>query len=158
MALLQEIGLFTIWSERIDNYVPDWVFPVGAMGFVGIMIGMCLHLFMLFGGVTPSEWRFWILITIGLSLILLFAPQEYYKNKCGVSISLNGTNTSLTSKFTLSNNVNRDAKKIKKIVDKYVKIAHQIDAAEKSKELSERNLKQECCTRYNEVIQKVKSE
>jgi hypothetical protein len=158
MEVLQTIGLFTIISQKIDNYVPDWVLPVGVVGFIGLMVGMAMTLYTLLGGIISSEWGLVTYLIVVISMTLFIVPSAYYNNICGISISLNGANTHLTSKFALSNNADRDAKKIKKIVDKYVKIAHQIDAAEKSNELSERNLKQECCTRYNDVIQKVKSE
>jgi low affinity Fe/Cu permease len=160
MEILQTIGDFQITSEKIDNYKPWWFTPTGAIGFFGAMFWMFLNTFTIMGGEMPPEWGLGRILLIGISVILLFAPAAYYNDACGVAITLKGTrtNTLLTSKFVLSNDADRDAKKIKNVVDEYVKRAHQIDAEQKSKDASEKKLKQECCTRYNDVIQKVKTE
>jgi Na+(H+)/acetate symporter ActP len=158
MEVLQTIGLFTIISQKIDNYVPDWTLPVGIVGFIGLMIGMVMHVFTLLGGIISAEWGLGITFILVISAIMFIAPSAYYNNRCGISISLNGCNTHLTSKFALSNNADRDAKKIKKIVDKYVKLAHQIDSNQKSKEMIEKEHRKQCCTQYQAVIEKVKPE
>lgn len=119
---------------------------------------MVMYLFTLLGGRIPSEWGLVRSLILFISVILFIAPSAYYNNRCGVSITLSGTNTSLRSKFALSNNADRDAKKIKKIVDKYVKLAHQIDANQKAEETERCKQRNQCCTQYQAVMEKVKTE
>jgi hypothetical protein len=158
LETINDISDFYITSEKIDKYKPDWSILVFGIGCIGLFFISVLWTGSIMGMEYPYEWK----VGLGFSFVIFSAmilmPSLCYDNVCGVAITLHGINTSLTTKFALSNNVDRDAKKIKKVVDKYVKLAHQIDADQKLKDAEEKKLKQECCTRYNDVIQKVKTE
>lgn len=158
MEYLKYIGEFEITSEKIDNYVPWWVPFIGVIGFFGALSWMFLRIYTFFGGFIPSEWGLGITVVFGVSIFLFFAPAAYYNNICGISIELKGTYTHEITQFALSSNADRDAKKIKNVVDKYTKLAHKLDTKQKEKDAYEKKLKQECCIRYNDVIQKVKTE
>lgn len=159
MEYLKTIGDFEITSEKIDNYKPEWFFPVFIIGVLGMGITFLFVASQTLGfDGLPQNWKAVFYFIFVISATIFLATTMTYNNVCGISIQLKGTNVSYTSKFALSNDADSDAKKIKKIVDEYTRLANNHDAVQKEKEAEEKRLKQECCIRYKDVIEKVKTE
>jgi hypothetical protein len=149
---LQTIGNYQITSEKIDNCLPIWTEPSIALGLSGFTFFAFSALIMF---TTPF---FTVCITVCMAFLIFTVLPERYRG-CGIRIELSGYNTNpRTTTFKFSNNPVKNVEKIKKTVDGYVNLANSLITEYKLQQKEILNHNEQCCTQYNDIIQKVKTE
>jgi hypothetical protein len=83
--------------------------------------------------------------------------DHFLADGCGVRVILKRGSESIKSKnCPLSNNPDKDAVGIQKLVDEYIKFINNEIESEKVKMQKDKEYNEQCCNRFKDVIKKVK--
>ena len=158
MTILKTVGNYTIESEKADRVSPDWS---NYLAVIFAVVGGCIFGFFLFQQFvyrTNNDFQvicfvifMFIMMSVGLGIGCVFSG-------CGVKITLvDSTGIVERRYFKISNNIEADAIRVKKIVEVYEEQANCIIKEKKKAEDFEKFKEKECCDAYRKVIEKVKS-
>jgi hypothetical protein len=169
MENLYTIGEYHVTSNKMDNCpliggqdeYEGWAAVISLFSIPGA----ALFWAMLYN-LNPDIAR---IVVIGETLLLAVCVTILYgfnmtKNRCGIYISLRKRNTVIKERYyQFGDDAERDAEKIKSIVDKYTAKANTLnkfdeDEREKfeRKAAADKKHSEDCCVRYKDVLEKVK--
>lgn len=167
---LYTIGEYHVSTRKLDNCpliedqdnIEGWIWVALFLSFpISVIFIAMIYTF------NPSDARiccyiYGAFVVLCLTSLLIF---NITKDRCGLKITVNyrHNNTEQLKYYRFTDNVEKDAANIKKIVDKFIAKANALHKADED-DLEKNNRKldaekkhsEECCIRYKEVLDKVK--
>jgi hypothetical protein len=156
MTILHTIGEYRITSEKVDSCLPGWAGICEVFGIVVLVASIFLALY--FASIGNGVHFILMVTSFILGCSMLFLPRRF-KN-CGVEITLEvpdrTAEVQYETTYQFTKDPEKDALKIQEIINSHIQTANHRTKNKKAEQKAEDEKKQECCTRYQEVMHKVK--
>ena len=157
MTKLKTVGKYVIESEKCNSVTPDWV---SSSVLVLTAIGFGVFAYFFDSIKTDPDLVLGLFFLIIVMIFLITAGLACIFEGCGIDVRLidsynNGFIISRRS-FKMSGNLEDDAARLEKLVDKYEKEANGLTKREEMMKEYSKMKNDECCDAYRKVIEKVK--